>query len=132
MALTNVFPTLWHARLYSKLQKNLVLGQSGIISTEYQGDLSAVGDRVHIHSINDPSVISYVPDTTTLTYPVLTDTRQTLVVDQFKDVNFRVDDVHARQMNANVIEEAVMPTTSSLTCLWRWTTRISRRRDASP
>jgi hypothetical protein len=106
VALTQVFPSLWHARVYSKLEKSLVLGQSGIISREYEGDLSAAGDRVHIHAVNDPSVISYVPDTTTLSYPVLTDTRQTLVVDQFKEINYRVDDVHLRQMNANIVEEA--------------------------
>jgi hypothetical protein len=77
-----------------------------VINTAYEGELSAHGDRVRIPSVNDPSVVTYVPDTTTLTYPALTDTSQDLVINQFRDVDYRIDKVHQRQLKGNIIEEA--------------------------
>ncbi len=106
MPLSTVFPTVWADQTFARLQKSTVFGQEAVINTKYEGELSAYGDRVRIPSVNDPSVITYTADTTTLTYPPLTDTSQDLLVNQAKDVDYRIDKIHQRQLKGNIIEEA--------------------------
>src|SRR5215203_4034153 len=82
--LTNAVAQVWSARILAKLEKTLIFGQPLIINTDYEGDISQYGDRVHVHSVADPSVSTYTPGTTTLTYEDPTDTRVTLIIDQMR------------------------------------------------
>src|SRR5215211_6818497 len=68
-----MLPSIWSARILAKLEKNLVFAQPGVVNRDYEGDIRADGDRVHIHSFNDLTVSSYTKNSTTITYENLTD-----------------------------------------------------------
>jgi N4-gp56 family major capsid protein len=106
MAITNMLPSIWSARILAKLEKNLVFAQPGVVNRDYEGDIRADGDRVHIHSFNDLTVGTYTKNSTTITYEQLTDTRVTLLIDQSKYFAFQVDDIDTAQMRPELIDAA--------------------------
>jgi N4-gp56 family major capsid protein len=106
MAITQMLPQIWSARILAKLEKNLVFAQPGVVNRDYEGDIRADGDRVHIHSFLDLTVSSYVKNSTTISYENLTDTRVTLLIDQSKYFAFKVDDIDAAQMRPELIDAA--------------------------
>jgi N4-gp56 family major capsid protein len=106
MAITNMLPQIWSARILAKLEKNLVFAQPGVVNRDYEGDIRADGDRVHIHSFNDLTIGTYTKNSTTITYEQLTDTRVTLLIDQSKYFAFQVDDVDTAQMRPELIDAA--------------------------
>ncbi len=106
MAITNMIPQIWSARLLLALEKSLVFGQAGVMNTDYEGDIQADGDRVHIHSFNDLTIGTYVKNTTVISYELLTDARQTLLIDQSKYFAFKVDDVDTAQMRPKIVDAA--------------------------
>ena len=106
MAITNMLPQIWSARILAKLEKNLVFAQPGVVNRDYEGDIRADGDRVHIHSFNDLTIGSYTKNSTTITYEQLTDTRVTLLVDQARYFSFKIDDIDAAQMRPKLIDAA--------------------------
>jgi N4-gp56 family major capsid protein len=106
MAITNMLPSIWSARILAKLEKNLVFAQPGVVSRDYEGDIRADGDRVHIHSFNDLTVSSYTKNSTTISYENLTDTRVTLLIDQAKYFAFKVDDIDTAQMRPEIVDAA--------------------------
>jgi N4-gp56 family major capsid protein len=106
MAISNMLPQIWSARILAKLEKNLVFAQPGVVNRDYEGDIRADGDRVHIHSFNDLTVSSYTKNSTTISYENLTDTRVTLLIDQSKYFAFKVDDIDTAQMRPEIIDAA--------------------------
>src|SRR5215204_1834652 len=106
MAITNMLPQIWSARILAKLEKNLVFAQPGVVNRDYEGDIRADGDRVHIHSFNDLTVATYTKNSTTISYENLTDTRVTLLIDQSKYFAFSIDDIDAAQMRPELIDAA--------------------------
>jgi N4-gp56 family major capsid protein len=106
MAITQMLPQIWSARILAKLEKNLVFAQPGVVNRDYEGDIRADGDRVHIHSFNDLTVSSYTKNSTTISYENLTDTRVTLLIDQSKYFAFKVDDIDTAQMRPEIIDAA--------------------------
>jgi len=101
-----MLPSIWSARILAKLEKNLVFAQPGVVNRDYEGDIRADGDRVHIHSFNDLTVSSYIKNSTTISYEQLTDTRVTLLIDQSKYFAFKVDDIDTAQMRPEIIDAA--------------------------
>src|SRR5215204_953944 len=91
MAITNMLPSIWSARILAKLEKALVFAQPGVVNRSYEGNIRADGDRVHIHSFNDLTVSSYVKNSTSISYENLTDSRVTLLIDQSKYFSFSND-----------------------------------------
>jgi N4-gp56 family major capsid protein len=106
MAITNMLPQIWSARILAKLEKNLVFAQPGVVNRDFEGDIRADGDRVHIHSFNDLTIGSYTKNSTTITYENLTDSRVTLLIDQSKYFAFSIDDIDAAQMRPELIDAA--------------------------
>ena len=96
MAITKFIPEVWSATLLSVLQKSLVYAGAPCVNRNYEGDISAYGDTVHIVSIADPTIGDYTKDTD-LSVEVLTDSEQLLVIDQAKSFAFEIDDIDARQ-----------------------------------
>lgn len=96
MAITNFIPEVWAAQLLAILNKNLVYAGSPCVNRDYEGEISAYGDTVHIASISDVSIVDYSKDTD-LTIEVLTDADRTLLIDQAKAFAFEIDDVDMRQ-----------------------------------
>jgi hypothetical protein len=116
MAITQMLPSIWSARILGKLEKALVYAQPGTVRRDFEGEICADGDRVHFHSFADLTIASYVKDSTTISYENLTDSRVTLLIDQAKYFAFRVDDINAAQMRPKIIDAAAdrigLPTSS--------------------
>lgn len=104
MAITNFIPEYWSSALLTSLKKSLVFGD--VVNRNYEGEIAAAGDTVRITSVSRPTISTYVPNSTTITYEQLADAQRTLVVDQAKMFNFTVDDVDRRQSLPGIVEEA--------------------------
>lgn len=98
MSINSFKPEIWSAELLVGLEKALVFGS--LANTDYEGEIDEQGDTVRINSIGDPTVSTYTPNSTTLTYEQLQTAAQTLLVDQAKYFAFKVDDVDKRQAAA--------------------------------
>lgn len=107
-------PTVWAARLLVALDKVLVYGQTNVSAREYEGDIRASGNTVKIASVGDVSVDDYTKDTDIGEPETLTDTEQSLLIDQAKYFNFCVDSVDRAQQNVNVLDEAMRRASWSL------------------
>jgi len=98
-------PEIWSARLLVALRQNLVY--SAFINRDYEGEIANAGDTVRITSIGRPTIKTYVPNSTTITFDQVTDSQRTLVVDQADYFAFAVDDVDARQAAGNVLPQSL-------------------------
>lgn len=107
MAITLFRPQIWSAQLLSKLAKSLVYAGAPCVNRDYEGEISQVGDTVKITAIGDPAISDYVKDND-LTVQVLTDTQQSLTIDQAKSFAFEIDDIDKRQVagGGNLMTEA--------------------------
>jgi hypothetical protein len=106
MSLTFI-PTVWAARLLTALEKSLVYGQANVCNRLYQGEIREAGNAVKIASIGEVDVDDYVKDTDIADPTPLTDSDQTLLIDQQKYFNFYVDSVDQAQQNVDVLDEAM-------------------------
>lgn len=106
MALTFI-PTVWAARLLKALEKALVYGQTGVVNRDYEGEIKDSGNSVKIASIGDPTIGDYTKDTNIADPEILTDSDQTLLIDQSKFFNFYVDSIDKAQQNVKVMDEAM-------------------------
>lgn len=106
MSLTFI-PTVWAARLLTALEKSLVYGQTNVCNRDYEGDIREAGNTVKIASIGDVSIGDYTKNTDISDPEILSDTDQSLLIDQSKYFNFYVDSVDRAQQNVNVLDEAM-------------------------
>lgn len=97
MAITKFVPEVWSAGILGILDKNLVYASAGVCNRDYEGEIAKQGDTVHITAVGDPTIVDYAKNND-LTVEVLTDTEQTLLIDQAKAFAFEVDDIDMRQM----------------------------------
>jgi len=96
MAITHFQPEVWAATLLSILEKELVYASDICVNRDYEGDIAASGDTVHITSVADVTIGDYTKDTD-LTIQTLTDAEQLLLIDQAKAFAFEIDDIDMRQ-----------------------------------
>lgn len=96
MAITNFIPKVWSSNLLVELRNQLVYGQPGMINRNYEGDVAAAGDTVHVVHFGRPAVRSYTRNTD-ITWDLLTDDDRQLVINQQDYFAFTVDDVDRRQ-----------------------------------
>lgn len=104
MAITNFIPEIWAAALQKALRNVLVYGQAPVINRDYEGDIARAGDTVHITSFADPAVRTYTKNGA-ITWDLLTDSTQALLIDQADYFAFKVDDIDKRQALPGFIEE---------------------------
>ncbi|MBC7899274.1 MAG: P22 coat protein - protein 5 domain protein [Saprospiraceae bacterium] len=100
-------PTVWAARLLAALEKSLVYGQANVSNRDYEGEIREAGNTVKIASIGDVTIGDYEKDTDISAPEILTDSDQSLIIDQSKYFNFYVDSVDRAQQNVNVLDEAM-------------------------
>ncbi len=103
----NFIPTVWAARLLVALEKSLVYGQANVCNRDYEGEIREAGNTVKIASIGDVTIGDYTKNTDIDDPEILTDSDQSLVIDQSKYFNFYVDSVDRAQQNVNVLDEAM-------------------------
>jgi hypothetical protein len=96
------------------LDESLVYGQRRVCNRDYEGEIRQAGNTVKIASISDPVVADYVKDTDIGDPTSLTDTEQTLSIDQQKFFHFFVDSIDRAQQSVNVLDEAMRRSAWSL------------------
>lgn len=101
MAITKYIPEVWAANLIANLDKNLVYNGEGVSNRDYEGDISAFGDTVHITEFGNPTIAPYTKNTNLGDPEALTDEEQLLVIDQQNSFNFQVDDIDKAQVRNN-------------------------------
>lgn len=94
-------PTLWSSRLNRKFYLTTVFGE--ISNTEYQGEISGLGDKVVINNIPDITISDYTIGSG-LTYAVPTPSTVELIIDRAKSFAFQVSDIIAHQSKPNMME----------------------------
>ena len=100
-------PVVWAARLLKALDKALVFAQTGIVNREYEGEIKESGNSVKIASIGDVTIGDYEKNTDIADPEILSDSDQTLLIDQSKYFKFYVDSVDKAQQNVRVMDEAM-------------------------
>ena len=104
MAFTNFIPELWSARLLEHLDNVHVY--SALLNRDYEGDIRAYGDTVHINQIGDIAINDYTGED--LAAPEeLDSTMMELKIDQAKYFNFQVKDIDNAQSNPKVVDAAM-------------------------
>lgn len=103
----NFIPTVWAARLLVALERALVYGQAGVVNRDYEGEIKESGNSVKIASVGDPTISDYVKNTDLPDPEILTDSEQTLLIDQQKAFNFYIDSIDKAQQNVRVMDEAM-------------------------
>ena len=104
MAFTNFIPEVWSARLLEHLDNVHVY--SALLNRDYEGDIRAYGDTVHINQIGDIAINDYTGED--LAAPEeLDSTMMELKIDQAKYFNFQVKDIDNAQSNPKVVDAAM-------------------------
>ena len=89
MAISNFIPTIWSAAILENFKAAQVIIPT--LNRQYEGEV-ANGNTVKITGITTPSVQDYGSGRS-LTIDALSDSTQSLVIDQMKAISFKVDDV---------------------------------------
>lgn len=106
MSISRFRPEIWSAVLLKAKERKLVFAQPSVVNRDYEGDISQMGDVVHISSIGDPTVSAYTAGAT-INYEDLQDAGQTMPIDQAQHFAFKVDDIDKRQARGEVMGEAM-------------------------
>jgi hypothetical protein len=106
MSIERFVPQIWSALLLEATETKLVYGRPEVVNRDYEGEISEAGDTVKITSISDPTVATYVPNSTVIVPQQLTDAQRNLVIDQIKYFAYQVDDVDQAQSKGSVIPQA--------------------------
>ncbi|MCD8340646.1 MAG: P22 coat protein - protein 5 domain protein [Clostridiales bacterium] len=104
MAITDFIPQIWSARLLAHLDKLHVY--ANLVNRDYEGEIRAYGDTVHINQIGDITIFDY--DGSDLPDPEELDgEQQSLVIDQANAFNFQVKDIDNAQTNPKLMDDAM-------------------------
>lgn len=98
MAVDTFIPEIWAASLKVELDQKHVTAQPGVTNRDYEGEIAASGDTVHIGTLAAPTISTYTKNVTVIDPQTLATTDETMVIDQSKMFAFEVDDVDARQV----------------------------------
>lgn len=114
MAIDGFIPTLWSSQLLHGLKKSLVFGQSQVVNTDYEGEISGPGDTVKINAIGPIQVKTYTKNGTIAAPDTLTESQSFLTIDQADYFNFMVDDIDQVQTTPAVMGEAMFEASYAL------------------
>jgi hypothetical protein len=104
MGLENFVPQIWSTKLFVRLRKALVF--AGVVNTDYEGEISQMGDTVHINEIG-PITVSDYTKYGALSWQALTSAQKTLIIDQAKSFSFSIDDIDTVQMKPKLMNDAM-------------------------
>ncbi len=107
-------PTVWAARLLTALDESLIYGQANVSNRDYEGEVREAGNTVKIASVGNINIGDYTRNEDIGDPQTLSDTDQTLLIDQSKFFNFYVDSVDRAQQNVSVLDEAMRRSAWSL------------------
>ena len=104
MAFSNFIPEVWSARLLEHLDNVHVY--AALMNRDYEGDIRAFGDTVHINQIGDITINDYTGDDIAAPEE-LDSTAMELKIDQAKYFNFQIKDIDNAQSNPKVVDAAM-------------------------
>jgi hypothetical protein len=107
VTLENFIPSVWSAKLLESLKKAHVYTQTGVVNTDYQGDITGQGSVVKINGIGSVTVKPYTKNVPIDAPEVLTDAQTSLTIDQADYFNFEVDDIDAAQQQPKIMTGAM-------------------------
>jgi len=90
MAIQNFIKTVWSQNLIKSLEKVHVF--ASVANREYQGQITALGDKVKVMQISDVTINPYSKDTD-LNRQDMDDAATELVIDQAHYFDIKVNDV---------------------------------------
>jgi len=105
MGVQNFIPVLWSKKILKELDKQHMLVKN--CTTNWSGEISGLGSKVKINSINTPTIGDYVPNSTTITPEQLKDESRMLEITQAKYFAFELDDVDEKQSTGGLLEEGL-------------------------
>lgn len=88
MAITNYRPTIWHAALLENFHQSTFVIPT--LNSDYEGDIVNGGETVKITGFTQPTIGTYAGS---ITRQALTDSTQSLTIDQKKYFAYLVEDV---------------------------------------
>lgn len=104
MAFTNFIPEVWSARLLEHLDKVHVY--AALMNRDYEGEIRAFGDTVHINQLGDITISDYTG--ADIAAPEeLDSTMQDLAIDKAKYFNFQIKDIDNAQSNPKLVDSAM-------------------------
>lgn len=104
MAFSNFIPEVWSARLLEHLDKVHVY--ASLMNRDYEGEIRAYGDTVHINQIGDITISDYTGSD--IADPQELDgTQLDLAIDKAKYFNFQIKDVDNAQSNPKLVDAAM-------------------------
>lgn len=98
-AYANFIPEIWSKKLSALLDKSGVMTKC--VNKDYEGDIKAAGDTVHIRTFGDVSVSTYTG--TISSYNELTAPSQELIIDQQQMFAFKIPDISAAQSDVDIM-----------------------------
>ncbi len=104
MGIENFIPKIWSAKLFVQLRKALVF--ASVVNNDYEGEIRAYGDTVHINEIG-PITISDYTKYGALSWQALSGAQKTLLIDQAKSFAFAIDDIDTAQQHPKVMDGAM-------------------------
>nr|DAM29442.1 MAG TPA: Major capsid protein [Caudoviricetes sp.] len=104
MAADKFIPQIWSAKILDALDKTLVYAQ--LFNRDYEGEITDVGDTVHIAQVGDVAIKDFKCDTDLDAPDDVTTTDTVLKIDQAKYFNIAVCDVNEVQSKINLLDTA--------------------------
>lgn len=105
MSIATYIPELWAVGLLTNLDKNHVY--ANLLNRDYEGEISAMGDTVHINQLGRVTVKKYSKGGEIDAPEELTTTEQSLVIDQADYFNFAIDDIDKAQARGDLMDSAM-------------------------
>lgn len=104
MSIATFIPEIWSARFKEHLRGELIY--ANLFNRNYEGEITNMGDTVHINAVGSVTVKTYDPTKAIDDPEELTTTDTTLVIDQCDYFNFAVKDIDKGQaVNAGALVE---------------------------
>jgi hypothetical protein len=103
----NFIPSVWSAKLNAKFYAASVYGD--IANTNWQGEISGMGDKIIINTAPTITVSAYTPSGaltggTNLSYQVPTPDTQEMIIDKGRYFAFQINDVLEYQAKPNLLD----------------------------
>lgn len=105
MALTNFIPALWSARLLAHLDNVLIARR--FFNTDWEGEITDMGDRVKINQIGNVNVFEYTRNQDMAAPQILSGDATDLLIDFARAFNFYIDDIDNAQSNPKLMDAAM-------------------------
>ncbi len=97
-----LIPEIWAGKALVKFYASTVFGE--VANTDYEGEITSMGDKVHIRTVPDITIRDYVKGQS-LVYDTPEAETVELLIDQGKYYSFKINDVDKAQSDMDYMEQ---------------------------